>query len=32
MEIGDLIIDDDDGAIGFIIEILPNDKVLEGSQ
>jgi hypothetical protein len=29
MEIGDLIIDDDDGAIGFIIEILPNDKVLE---
>lgn len=35
MEIGDLVIDDDDGAIGFIFEILPklilpNDKVIEG--
>ena len=30
MEIGDLVIDDDDGVIGFIFEILPNDEVFEG--
>ena len=29
MEIGDLVIDDSDGEIGFIIEILPNDGVIE---
>ena len=31
MEIGDLIIDDDDGVVGFIFEILPNDEVIEES-